>query len=45
MIPSLKHLTQDKLIKLRTIADIKYDQAINAGEKEVEDLKIDLNRE
>ncbi len=28
IIPSLKDLTQDKLMKLRSIADFKYDRAV-----------------
>ena len=45
LIPSLKNLSQDKLMKLRAIADTKYERAISNGEKELDDLKIDLTRE
>lgn len=45
LIPSLKNLTQDKLMKLRAIADTKYERAISNGELELDDLKIDLTRE
>ncbi len=45
LIPKLKHLTQDKLMKLREIADNRYERALSNEERELDDLKINLSRE